>query len=158
MTIRSGVGGEVELDSPGGGLRLDFGRHLAHGFWLLGTFSWSHIGAAEIEACADCARPDAADSLVTGFVLRYTFPFPDVEMYLQAGPGFLIDIVGRRGGEGDDARTGFHQQAAFLGSLGLGYEIAPDFVLGFRVDTLLGSDLDALSLSGYAGYRFEWHE
>jgi hypothetical protein len=154
LTLRSQVGGEVELDSPGGGLRLDFGRHVGCGFWLLGTMGWAHVNGKKIAECAGCIQTQTADSLVAGLGFRYVLPIPDMEMFLQAGFGYVIDILDREEEDGRDHPVGLHGQLAFAGSIGLGFEIVEDVQVGFKVDTLLGSHLDALSLGCYTGLRY----
>jgi hypothetical protein len=155
MTLRSAVSDQARLDSPGGGVRLDFGRHLGYGLWLLGTVAWTRIDGASFEDCPDCIQTDSANSVLAGMMLRYILPLPDVEMFIQAGPGFLVDILLHSSTDGEDPSAGLNRQAAFVGSIGLGFALSRDFTIGFRADTLLGQDLDALSLGCYAGYLFE---
>jgi hypothetical protein len=154
LTLRSEVGDHAELDSPGGGLRLDFGRHVGHGFWLLGTMAWTHVGGKKLEECNDCVQTETADSVVTGLGFRYVLPIPKMEMFLQAGFGYVVDILDRHKPDGEDHPVGLHGQLAFAGSIGLGFEIVSDVQVGFKVDTLLGSRLDALSLGCYTGLRY----
>ena len=154
LTLRSQVAGQVELDSPGGGIRLDFGRHIGQGFWLLGTMGWAQVGGKKIEDCPDCIQTDSANSLLGGLGFRYVLPIPDMEMFLQAGFGYVVDILDHQKDNGKDPPAGLHGQLAFAGSIGLGFEIASDVQVGFKVDTLLGSDLDALSLGCYTGLRY----
>ena len=154
LTLRSQVGGEAELDSPGGGLRLDFGRHVGHGFWLLGTMGWARVGGKRIADCPDCIQTETANSLLGGMGFRYVLPIPDMEMFLQVGFGYLVDILDREMDDGKDHPAGLHGQLAFAGSVGLGFEIVDDIQVGFKVDALLGSDLDALSLGCYTGLRY----
>jgi hypothetical protein len=154
LTLRSQVGGEAELDSPGGGLRLDFGRHVGHGFWLLGTMGWAHLGGKRVTDCPDCLQTETADSLLGGLGFRYVLPIPEMEMFLQAGLGYVIDILDRQKDNGKDAPAGLHGTLAFAGSIGVGFEIMKDVQVGFKMDTLLGSDLDALSLGCYTGLRY----
>jgi len=154
LTLRSQVGGEVELDSPGGGLRLDFGRHVGHGFWLLGSMGWAHLGGKHRSDCPECIQTETADSLLSGMGFRYVLPIPDLEMFIQAGLGYVIDILDRQQDDGRDAPAGLHGTLAFLGSVGVGFEVVEDVQVGFKLDTLLGSDLDALSLGCYTGLRY----
>jgi hypothetical protein len=154
LTLRSQVAGEARLDSPGGGIRLDFGRHVGHGFWLLGTVGWAHLGGKRIEDCPDCIQTQTADSLLGGLGFRYVLPIPEMEMFLQAGLGYLIDILDREKDDGRNHPAGLNGQLAFAGSIGLGFEIVEDLQVGFKVDTLLGSHLDALSLGCYTGLRY----
>ena len=154
LTLRSQVGGEAELDSPGGGLRLDFGRHVGHGFWLLGTMGWAHLGGKRVADCPQCIQTETADSLLGGLGFRYVLPIPDVEMFMQAGFGYVIDIVDRQKDNGKDHPAGLHGTLAFAGSVGVGFEVYKDVQVGIKMDTLLGSDLDALSLGCYTGLRY----
>lgn len=154
LTLRSQVGGEAELDSPGGGIRLDFGRHVGHGFWLLGTMGWAHLGGKRIAECPECIQTETADSLLGGLGFRYVLPIPEMEMFLQAGFGYVIDIVDRQMDNGKDHPSGLHGTLAFSGSIGVGFEVIKDVQVGFKMDTLLGSDLDALSLGCYTGLRY----
>ncbi len=154
LTLRSQVAGEARLDSPGGGLRLDFGRHVGHGFWLLGTMGWAHTSGERIEDCPDCIQTQTADSLLWALGFRYVLPIPGMEMFLQAGLGYLVDVLDREKDDGRDHPAGLNGQPAFAGSIGLGFEIVEDVQIGFKVDTLLGSHLDALSLGCYTGLRY----
>jgi hypothetical protein len=154
LTLRSQVGGEAELDSPGGGLRLDFGRHVGNGFWLLGSMGWAHLGGKHQSNCPECIQTDTADSLLGGLGFRYVLPIPDLEMFLQAGFGYVIDILDRHKDDGKDAPAGLHGTLAFAGSIGVGFEVFEDVQVGVKMDTLLGSDLDALSLGCYTGLRY----
>lgn len=157
MALRSTVGDRVQLDSPGGGLQLDFGRHLGAGFWLLGSLSWTRFGGGPAEEkCSSCPQTETADTFVTGLLVRYALPFSGFEMFVQAGPGYLVDILDRSGDNGENAPAGFHQQPAFVGGLGLGFSLTRDVSLGLRVNALFGTELDAMSMGCYAGYRFSY--
>jgi len=153
LTVREELRDTTPL-SPGPGLRLDFGRQLGSGFALLGTLAWYRLGGGDEEPCYDCLQTETANTLLGGMLLRYSFPLTRAEFYVQFGAGGLFDIVSHTGGLDGEGRTGFGKQLAFINGFGLGFPLSTGWVLGGRLDTLLGDNLKAVTFSGFGGYRF----
>ncbi|MBW1809433.1 MAG: hypothetical protein JRJ19_14820 [Deltaproteobacteria bacterium] len=153
MMLRSEVGAQVPLDSPGGTLRFDFGRHLGANFWFLASLAWARINGGSAQDCSECIEAQTSDSMIGGLGFRYVFPVTEMEIFVQAGVGYLLDIVDQ---SGDGARPpmGFNNQVAFLGSFGAGYGLTDYLTVGIRFDTLLGADLDAINIGCYTGMNF----
>ncbi|MBN2493198.1 MAG: hypothetical protein JXR96_01300 [Deltaproteobacteria bacterium] len=137
---------------PGGGIHLDAGYDLGLGFSAMGVVWWDRQVGME-EQCYDCPRVDALDTLVTAVALRYTLPVPWLEIYLQAGPAFVLDVVEETGGWSGEQSLLFHR-AVFVGSAGLGIEIVSFLVVGLRFDSLVGADTHLLGACAYTGLRF----
>jgi len=156
LTFQASLPDAQDLDPPGAALRADFGSHLGAGFWLVLSLAWSSMdGQPFSEECGARCLKDA-DTLMAGAQLRYTLPFDEVEMYLQAGPGYLVDLLELHQVDDDVVPWSFNQQAVFLLSTGVGFRVYRNLYLGVRTDVLLGSGRDELNLGLWAGYRFHY--
>jgi hypothetical protein len=153
MMLRSEVGAQVPLSSPGGTLRFDFGRHLGADFWFLASLAWARSKGGATRDCQECIEAQTSDSMIGGLGFRYVFPVTEMEIFVQAGVGYLLDIVDQSG-DGDSPPMGFNNQVAFLGSFGAGYGLTDYLTIGLRFDTLLGADLDAINIGCYTGMNF----
>jgi hypothetical protein len=174
LTLQASKSDSEHMSAPSGALRIDFGRELGAGFWLLGSLSWSPadwegpatssqdqaLDDEEDASKADKSKDQAllepasyrVDSLLAAATFRYTLPIPQFEMYVQMGPGVVFDLMDRP--DGFDGR----KQAVMAMGLGLGFETFEDVYAGFRADTLFGSERNEMSLGAYVGIRFSSKE
>jgi hypothetical protein len=156
LTFQAAMPDTQELDPPGTALRTDFGSHLGYGFWFLITLAWSSMDGQPLDEQCGIRCVKDADTLMAGVMLRYTLPFEDLEMYVQMGPGYLVDLLELHEVANDVVPWSFNEQAVFLLSTGLGVRVYENFYLGVRTDVLLGSERDELNLGLWAGYRFHF--
>jgi hypothetical protein len=156
MNSRSGASAsQARFDSPGSGLRIDFGRELGAGISLIGSLGWTRLVAGKAEQCIDCVQTDSANTLVLGLNVRYNFPLSRGEVFLQGGIGYLFDILRRSGGLDGQPPVDLKRQFVFQSCLGMGFRIFGKVFLGGRIDSRIGSGLTETALGGYLGVRFQ---
>jgi len=145
LSVRDGLKDRGPLDGVGPALRCDFGRHLGHNFYLLGSLGWAQAKGGEAEQ---------VDSVSTGLSIRWALSFPDFEIFCQMGMGGLLDLVSLQQDTQEDQKIGLSTQLAFTASLGFNIRITGDVFLGLRTDSLMGDELVRANFAAFTGYRF----